>query len=162
MGALGDLQRAVADLLSADAALRTPGVTVLAVDKGDALLAALEAMGAAGILVAVGPPSATFRGDSSVGPVADGGARISVQVSEPAGTGRDQSLPSAVDVAERVAWLLHAANHDGADAAGRPALAVESVSPVPDEAAVVYSVLCRATLALDGEIAVRGLPPEGN
>jgi hypothetical protein len=75
-----------------------------------------------------------------------------VQVSEPAGSGRDQALPSAIDVAERVAWLLHAANHEGADG---PALAVESVSPVPDEAAVVYSVLCRATLALDGEFSER-------
>lgn len=151
MGALTDLQRAAVALLRADEPLQAPGVTILAVDKGDALLAALEAMGAAGILVAVGPPSATFRGDSSVGPVADGGVRLAVQVSEPAGSGRDQDLPSAIDVAERVAWLLHSANHEGE--ADGPALAVDSVSPVPDEGAVVYSVLCRATVALTGDFS---------
>lgn len=149
MGALTDLQRDIARTLKGDESLRAPGITVMAIDKGDALFAALEAMSAAGILVAIGPPSATFRGDSSVGPVADGGVRVAIQVSEPAGTARDQGLPSAIDVAERVAWLLHAANH--ADPAGSQPLAVESISPVPDETAVAYSILCRATAALSGE-----------
>jgi len=150
MGALSDLQRAAVGLLGRDEILASAGIVLVAVDRASALALAMEAQAGAGVLVAVGPPAAQFRGDSSVGPVADGGVTMAVQVSEPLGAARDQALPSALDLAERVAWLLHAANHAEPDAVP---LAVASVSPVPDQFAVIYSILCRATLALDGTLS---------
>jgi hypothetical protein len=144
---LTELQTQIEEILAADSVFAQEGITVVAIDKGDALALVTEAVAAAGTAVAIAPPSADFSRDSSIGPVSDGGVRIVVQILESPGLSRAQGLPSAVSLAERLAWLLHSCNHP--DRQDDTPLGVMSIRPVPDPDLLVIEI----TLAASGTIA---------
>jgi hypothetical protein len=141
---LRSIQQAIADVLKQDAVLRKAGVTVVVVDKGDALAVATEAVAGAGTAILIAPPSANFAPDSSAGPVADDrGIRVAVQVVESPVLSRAQGIPDAVTLAERIAWLLHAGNHPNRK--DDTLFGVVSIRPVQDPELLVIEVTLTTT-----------------
>lgn len=142
-----ELQAQIVRILASDQTFTRPGIGVVVVDKADALALITAAIEAAGTTVAIAPPAAEFARDSSVGPVSDGGVRVTVQILESPVFSRAQGLPSAVSLAERLAWLLHSCNHP--DRADDTPLGVVSVRAIPDPDLLVIEIV----LAASGTIA---------
>lgn len=143
---LASLQRQIETALKADAVLSRGGISIVRVDGGDALQIAAEAVAAAGTAILIAPPRVTFNPDSSVGPVSSGGVSVVIQVVEAPLVSRAQGIPSAVDLAERIAWLLHGCNRPAA--AAQTPLGVSSIAPVRDPDLLVIEV----TFTASGEI----------
>lgn len=142
-----ELQTQIAEVLAADAVFTQAGISVIVVDKADALALVAEAVGGAGTAVVIAPPAADFSKDSSVGPVSDGGVRLTVQILESPVFSRAQGIPTAVVLAERLAWLLHSCNHP--DRTDDTPMGVMSVRAIPDPELLVIEI----TLAASGTIA---------
>lgn len=151
-----ELQTQIAEILAADPVCALDGISIVVVDKADALAIIAEAVGASGTAIVIAPPAADFSRDSSVGPVSDGGVRITIQILESPVFSRAQGIPSAVELAERLAWLLHSCNHP--DRPDDTPMGVMSIRAVPDPDLLVIEV----TLAASGTIADPGATTEGN
>ena len=144
---LTELQTQIAAILAEDSVFAMDGISVIVVDKADALALVAEVLGATGTAVVIAPPSADFERDSSKGPVSNGGVRIIVQLQESPLLSRAQGIPSTVSLAERLAWLLHSANHS--DRTDDTPMGVMSIRAVPDPDLLVIEVI----LAASGDIA---------
>lgn len=136
---LTQLQTQVTRVLQTALADVYPGVSVVCVDKADALQIVAEAIAQSGTAVLVAPPSMTCQPAADVGPLStEGGVRIIVQVIEAPEVSREQGVPTAVALAERIAWLLHSCNHP--QRADDVPLGVTGVNPVPDDEDFVMEV----------------------
>jgi len=108
---LHKLQQQIANILAMDEVLTQDGISIVVIDRGDALAIVSEKLNT-GTAIAIAPPTARFNPECSTGPVSDGGINALVQVIETPVFARSQGIPSATQLAERIAWLLHSANHD--------------------------------------------------
>lgn len=143
---LSTIQPQIAAILAADPMFT--GVALVCVDKGDIAARLEEALAASSTAILIAPPSARFAPNSGTGPVTtDGGLRITLQVLETSGIGRAAGNPSALDLAERAAWLLHSCNHPKRSDA--TPLGLEEIGPQPDPDTLIIQITLAGTVAID-------------
>ena len=139
---LHKLQNQIAAILATDDLLSTDGISITVIDRGDALQIIAEKINT-GTSIAIAPPTACFNPNCGVGPISDGGINVLVQVIEQPVLARAQGIPSATEIAQRIAWLLHSVNHEGRD--DDVILGCSGISVPRDPDFLVYDITFVAT-----------------
>ena len=147
MGALLSIQDKALQNLQSDTALKP--VRLISRIKGDLRKQVLEVMAKQGICAIVLTPVAKMTGSNAPGPSMDP-VNLFVDVVENVliNRGASGSKIPAEDVAERIAWRLHSANHPGRK--DNPPSICEEIQEISNEDYLAYRVVFRTSGQLPG------------